>query len=170
MWITNAHIIARSCDLWYKQPNNNAQETSDLYDAIKQVAHETRVDHRFILAVVMEETRGCVRANGSIDDAAPSTGLLQGYKGTHTCNSNGKVTNPCPADNILGQIRDGGEFAKSRLFLASCAFADFLSCWICRGTWPSRRYQRAEQCCQQRNRLCLLPGLSTICLRRNRCV
>lgn len=122
MWITNAHIIARSCDLWYKQPNNNAQETQDLYDAIKQVAHETRVDHRFILAAVIQETKGCVRAaTTTTSDGTKNPGLLQDYKGTHTCNDNGKVLNPCPKDQILGMIRDGGELlsfaALSRLIL-----------------------------------------------------
>jgi len=110
MWITNLHIIERSCDLLYKQPNNNAQETQDLYDAIKQVAHETRVDHRFILAAVMQETMGCVRAESSASpDGIHNPGLLQSFKGTYTCNDNGKVSNPCPKDQILGMIRDGGK-------------------------------------------------------------
>lgn len=111
MWITNAHIIARSCDLWYKEPNNSDQEMSDLYDAIKQVAHQTRVDHRFILAAIMQETRGCVRANSTTVDNVVNSGLLQSYKGSNTCNGNGKVLTPCPAANILGQVNDGGEFA-----------------------------------------------------------
>lgn len=107
MWITNAHIVARSCDLWYNEPNNSEQETTDLYDAIKQVAHETRVDHRFIFAAVIQETRGCVRAAANV--SADNPGILQAYKGAHSCNSNGKVSNPCPKDQILGMIRDGGE-------------------------------------------------------------
>lgn len=111
LWITNAHIIARSCDLHYKQPNNNDQETRDLYDAIKQVAHETRVDHRFILVAVIQETRGCVRASSNISsDGVHNPGLLQTFKGTHSCNDNGKVQNPCPKDQILCMIRDGGMF------------------------------------------------------------
>lgn len=107
MWITNAHIIARSCDLWYKQPNNDMQETQDLYDAIKQVSHETRVDHRFIFAIVIQETKGCVRAATNTDNNADNTGLLQDYKGAYSCNNNGKVQTPCPKDQILGMIRDG---------------------------------------------------------------
>lgn len=111
MWIANAHIVARSCDLLYKQPNNNAQETQDLYDSIKQVAHETRVDHRFIFAAILQESQGCVRAASDIaSDGSHNPGLLQPYKGTHTCNDNGKVSNPCPKDQILGMIRDGGEY------------------------------------------------------------
>lgn len=108
MWITNKHIIDRSCDLLYKQPNNNDQESLDLYDAIKQVAHETRVDHRFILAVIMQETKGCVRAASSTAaDGTHNPGLLQSYKGNSTCNDSGKVQNPCPAAEILGMVRDG---------------------------------------------------------------
>jgi len=110
MWITNAHIIARSCNILYNQTNNNAQETQDLYDAIKQVAHETRVDHRFIMAAVMQETKGCVRAESSVSpDGIHNPGLLQDFKGTHSCNDDGKVQNPCPKDQILGMVRDGGK-------------------------------------------------------------
>lgn len=118
MWITNQHLITRSCDLLYKQPNNNAQEMSYLYDAIKQVAHETRVDHRFILAVVMQETKGCVRAASSTAaDGTHNPGLLQSFKGTHTCNNDGKVQNPCPQDQILGMIRDGGKLTSTNRHL-----------------------------------------------------
>lgn len=106
MWITNAHIIARSCDLNYKVANNDAQETQDLYDSIKQVAHETRVDHRFIFAAVMLESEGCVRATSDGDNH----GILQSYKGTHSCNDGSKVQTPCSKDEILGMIRDGSKF------------------------------------------------------------
>lgn len=108
LWITNAHMLARSCDLRYKQPNNNAQETNDLYDAIKQVAHETRVDHRFIFAAVMQESEGCVRAGSNGD----KHGLLQDYKGAYSCNKDGKVQNPCPKDQIVGMIRDGSKYLQ----------------------------------------------------------
>ena len=94
----------------YNVANNNAQETLDLYDAIKQVAHETRVDHRFIFAAIIQETKGCVRAaSTTASDGTHNPGLLQSYKGTYSCNQNGTVMNPCPMDQILGMVRDGSE-------------------------------------------------------------
>lgn len=174
MWITNAHLVARSCDLWWKQPNMNQQEISDLYDAIKQVAHETRVDHRFIFASIMQESRGCVRVNSTVVDNIKNTGVLQSYKGSHTCNDNGKnVLNPCPSDNILGQVRDGGKSQNSDTFSSFSLFyllTDMTSRRICRGPRPSHRHQRTEQSRQQRNRLRLLPRLPALPFRSHRFV
>jgi hypothetical protein len=109
IWVASQHAISRSCDSIYGVPNNSGDETQALYDAIKQVAHETRVDHRFILAAVMQESKGCVRAKTSVSpDGIKNPGILQTFKGTHSCNEDGKVLNPCPKDQILGMIADGG--------------------------------------------------------------
>ncbi|KAK5046797.1 hypothetical protein LTR84_007151 [Exophiala bonariae] len=108
LWVASLHSISRSCDQLYKVPNNSDQETQDLKDAINSVAHESRVDHRFILAAVMQETKGCVRAATSVSpDGIRNPGLLQSFKGTFSCNDNGKVQTPCPRDQILGMITDG---------------------------------------------------------------
>jgi len=110
LWTINQHTISRSCDILYQAPNNSEQEIQDLYDSIKQVAHETRVDHRVILAAVMQETQGCVRAKTSVSqDGIKNPGLLQSFKGSHSCNENGTVQNPCPKAQILGMIADGGK-------------------------------------------------------------
>lgn len=115
LWVISQHMIARACDELYKEPNNSDQETQDLYDSIKQVAHETRVDHRFILSAIMQETKGCVRAASSVSpDGIHNPGLLQDFKGTNTCNDNGKVQNPCPKEQILGMVRDGGKLIKQQ--------------------------------------------------------
>lgn len=109
LWTASLHDISRSCDTLYKVPNNSEQETQDLYDAIKTVAHESRVDHRFILAAVMQETKGCVRAlTSESPDGIKNPGILQSFKGNHTCNEDGKVKTPCPRDEIIGMISEGG--------------------------------------------------------------
>lgn len=103
--------MARSCEILYNVTNNSEKEITDLYNAIKTVAHETRVDHRFILAAVMQETKGCVRAKVTVSpDGIRNPGLLQSFKGTHSCNDgSGKVSDPCSQSQILGMIRDGGK-------------------------------------------------------------
>jgi hypothetical protein len=94
----------------YDVPNNSDQETQDLYNAIKQIAYQTRVDHRFILAAIIQETKGCVRAKTSTSpDGIKNPGLLQSFKGTHSCNDGSKVQNPCPTAQILGMVADGGK-------------------------------------------------------------
>ena len=55
MWTINQHIIARSCNAIYNTTNLSPSETQNLYNAIQSVAHTTRVDHRFILAVIMRK-------------------------------------------------------------------------------------------------------------------
>ncbi|KAK4940329.1 hypothetical protein LTR10_019545 [Elasticomyces elasticus] len=108
LWVANQHIISRSCSQLYNTPNNSDQEIQDLYNSIKQVAHDTRVDKRFILAAILQETKGCVRAKTTTSsDGITNPGLLQSFKGNHSCNDNGKVQNPCPQDQILGMISDG---------------------------------------------------------------
>lgn len=113
MWTASRQTIARSCDTLYEAPNMSDREIQDLYDSIKVVARETRVDHRFILAAIMQETKGCVRAKTSVspDGTVVNPGLLQSFRGTHTCNDkDGKVSTPCPRDQIEGMVRDGGEY------------------------------------------------------------
>jgi hypothetical protein len=109
MWTINQHLISRSCNAIYKTPNLTPSETQSLYTAIQSVAHTSRVDHRFILAVIMQETKGCVRATTSVspDGTVRNPGLMQDHEGTHSCNNEGKIQTPCPDDQILGMINDG---------------------------------------------------------------
>ena len=111
MWVANSQILSRSCNRLYDAPNMSDQEIQDLHDAIKTVSQQTRVDHRFILAAAMQETGGCIRAKTSVspDGTVRNPGLLQSYNGTHTCNDNGKAQNPCPKDQIIGMLQDGGK-------------------------------------------------------------
>lgn len=110
LWCANQHVIARSCNVFYNTTNNSDEEMQDLRNAINVVSHETRVDHRFIFAAVMQETKGCVRASSSISkDGIHNPGLLQDFKGSHTCNDGSKILNPCPQEQIEGMIRDGGK-------------------------------------------------------------
>lgn len=96
-------VIAKSCSNngWGK--DNSATETANIKSAIEKVAKESKVDHRFILAVVLQESKGCVRvpttANG-----VNNPGLMQSYQGTGTCY--GKST--CSDSEIVQMIRDGG--------------------------------------------------------------
>lgn len=86
-------------------------ELKALRNAIQYVAYEARVDHRFILAVVMQESLGCVRVH-TTNNGVVNRGLLQGHAGNATCNSGtvgvpGTVLNPCPDNQIYGMIQDG---------------------------------------------------------------
>jgi hypothetical protein len=51
-----------SCANW-GVPYDSDQEIDDIKKAISQVSGFTKIDARFILAIVMQESTGCVRVS-----------------------------------------------------------------------------------------------------------
>ncbi|PQE14038.1 glycoside hydrolase protein [Rutstroemia sp. NJR-2017a BBW] len=114
MFNNNKAIMFSSCGSVYGQANDGGPEVGAIYDSIQQVATETAVDHRFILAVIIQESGGCVRVRTSNSHAGHSDnvrnpGLMQDHNGDGTCNSDitGQVQNPCPTGVITQMIREG---------------------------------------------------------------
>jgi hypothetical protein len=89
--------------------------------AIEQVAAETGVDHRFILAVILQESGGCVRVPTS-NWGVRNPGLMQSHDGSHTCNSDitGVISNPCSQATITGMVTDGVAGTSTGWGLADC--------------------------------------------------
>lgn len=104
-WNNNKHIMTTSCERIFYVPDDSSDELDDLRDAIQNIAEETLLDHRFILAVMMQESGGCVRVPTS-DYGVRNPGLMQSHNGASTCNEN-EMLEPCPEDVIEGMIRDG---------------------------------------------------------------
>jgi hypothetical protein len=103
----NIPQIQQSCST-YSQPAPTTEEIRDLYNAIQQVAVATKVDHRFILAIIMQESSGCPRAATSTSPSGvKNPGLMQDHNGTNSCNHDGKVQTPCPASTIEAMVNDG---------------------------------------------------------------
>jgi hypothetical protein len=100
----NQVILADSCTQW-NVPNNSPEENSDLSSAIQSVAGSTGIDPRFILAIVMQESNGCVRAP-TTNYGVVNPGLMQSHDGSGSCN-NGGVQHPCPPTEIVQMIQDG---------------------------------------------------------------
>lgn len=105
MFSFNKPIMTGSCSQ-FGVPNNSDQEIQDISTAIQTVAGETGVDPRFILAIVLQESNGCVRAP-TTNYGVNNPGLMQDYNGAASCNSGGNVQSPCPANTITQMIRDG---------------------------------------------------------------
>jgi hypothetical protein len=109
------------CSQFHVVANSN-QEINNIGAAIKQVSGETNVDARFILSILLQESNGmyctknlsksslnllgCVRAP-TTNYGVRNPGLMQSHDGTGTCNDNGRVQNPCPANTIVQMVRDG---------------------------------------------------------------
>ncbi|KAJ5533385.1 hypothetical protein N7494_009937 [Penicillium frequentans] len=107
MFENNKAIMSASCSQW-GLPNNSDDETNSIKDAILQVEQSSGVDARFILSIVMQESKGCVRVQ-TTDNGVINPGLMQSHDGSGSCNSDGNIQNPCPRSEILQMIRDGVE-------------------------------------------------------------
>lgn len=102
MWEANLeNIISKSCT-GFGQANNSPSESADLKSAIENVAQSSGVDARFILAIAMQESNGCVRAP-TTNYGVTNPGVMQSHNGDHSCYD----VNPCPKDTIQGMIEDG---------------------------------------------------------------
>jgi hypothetical protein len=88
--------------------DDSGPEVGAIYDAIQDAATKTKVDHRFILATIMQESGGCVRVPTS-KNTVRNPGLMQSHNGAGTCNSDitKQVQNPCPTSVIFTMVSDG---------------------------------------------------------------
>ncbi|KAB5518149.1 hypothetical protein GE09DRAFT_1066138 [Coniochaeta sp. 2T2.1] len=118
MFNNNKNLMFGSCSTW-GVPNNSGPEIGAIWDAIQQVAGETGVDHRFILAVIIQESGGCVRAP-TTNYGVRNPGLMQDHNGAATCNENGNVQTPCPTGTITQMVREGTAGTTSGDGLANC--------------------------------------------------
>lgn len=91
----------------------NAAPTSDaelgqIWNAIQSASWRSGVDQRFILAVLLQESKGCVRVHTTAN-AVPNPGLMQDHAGVFSCNDRdtGAVLDPCPDWAIFGMIDEG---------------------------------------------------------------
>lgn len=92
----------------YWGPNTEA-EVAVIKSGIEAAAKASGLDHRFILAAMMQESTGCVRVptSRSPNENVRNPGLFQSANGDHTCNDNDVLTIPCPDNQITGMINDG---------------------------------------------------------------
>ncbi|KAJ6126384.1 hypothetical protein N7523_001996 [Penicillium sp. IBT 18751x] len=107
MFESNKAVISASCSQW-GLPNNSDDEINCIKDAIYQAEKSSGVDARFILSIVMQESKGCVRVQ-TTDNGVLNPGLMQSHQGSGSCNRDGNIQNPCPESEILQMIMDGVE-------------------------------------------------------------
>lgn len=107
MFNANKPLMFTSCSQ-FNVPDDNGPEVGAIWDGVQQVAAETGLDHRFILAVIMQESGGCVRAPTS-NYGVRNPGIMQTHNGGGTCNSDitGQVQAPCPSGVVTQMIREG---------------------------------------------------------------
>ncbi|KAK5165571.1 uncharacterized protein LTR77_009100 [Saxophila tyrrhenica] len=103
-WSASLPNMQASCAQW-NVPNNTPQEISEIKSAILSAAKQYGVDERFVLAVMMQESNGCVRVH-TTNNGVVNPGLFQSHDGSGSCN-NGQVMNPCPQSQIQQMVNDG---------------------------------------------------------------
>ena len=84
------------------------EEAKHIQNAIKKVSKSSGVDASFILAIIMQESKGCVRVKTTANGVT-NPGLMQSHNGEASCNKDGNPTNPCPQETIEKMISEGTE-------------------------------------------------------------
>ena len=108
---------------------------SSLSSSIHSVAKSSGVDARFILAIVLQESNGCVRV-GTTNNGVSNPGLMQSHGGMGSCGNNKQ--SPCPGSEILRMIKDGTEGTSSGDGLKQCLAKN--------GGSGATAYYRAARC------------------------
>ncbi|KAJ5133965.1 hypothetical protein N7448_001014 [Penicillium atrosanguineum] len=117
MFESNRATIKESC-AQFDVDNNSDEETDDIKSAIASVAESSGLDSRFILAIVMQESNGCVRVK-TTNYGVNNPGLMQSHDGTGSCND-GTPTTPCPQSEIHQMILDGASGTSAGAGLKQC--------------------------------------------------
>jgi hypothetical protein len=86
--------------------DNSEGEIGQIWNAIQSASYQSGLDHRFILAIMMQESNGCVRVH-TTQNPGDNPGLMQSHAGEHSCNRQGNIQTPCPDNQIFGMISDG---------------------------------------------------------------
>jgi len=105
--------MKKACTTLQMPPGSDTTnpEIALIWDAIQAAAIKSGVDHRFILAIMMQESGGCVRVYKTVN-ANGNPGLMQDHDGPNNCNPLPKgdysqMISPCPAGKINGMVEDG---------------------------------------------------------------
>ena len=98
MFNANTALMNQGCGNNGWGANDSPTEIANMKTAIESIAATTKVDHRFILAVIMQESVGCVRVptTTSPDGTVRNPGLMQDHNGASSCSG---VT-PCPQATV----------------------------------------------------------------------
>lgn len=112
LWSANEKAIKSSCTNGI--PQNSETENKNLKAAIQSEGKANGVDPRFILAVVLQESHGCVRVEHtrSPGDLIHNPGLMQSHAGTFDCEKFG--AKECTNDKIVGMVHEGAVHTASK--------------------------------------------------------
>ncbi|KAK3670076.1 hypothetical protein LTR78_010016 [Recurvomyces mirabilis] len=101
LWNGNLYAMKHACKNLKVGKDNSDKDNEYIYAAIQDRAAASLVDHRFILAIILQESHGCVR----VGETTSSTGITNpGLMQSH----NGKVYSETHANASIWQmVQDG---------------------------------------------------------------
>ena len=110
MLTNNMPYMGVYCNEVFSVAPNNANETALVAHAIDYAAQMSEVDQRFILAIIMQESKACVRIP-TTNYGTNNPGIMQSHDGIGTCNAgtlqSPQTQDPCPEENIYQMLEDG---------------------------------------------------------------
>ncbi|KAH7379441.1 hypothetical protein BKA66DRAFT_571272 [Pyrenochaeta sp. MPI-SDFR-AT-0127] len=114
-WAANIQVIQQSCENHGWGKNNDETEMQAIKQSIEAEADASGIPGELILAVMVQESKGCVRVH-TTNYGFDNPGLMQSA-GQASCNPDGNPISPCPTDTIRAMIHDGtaGEGLRTTL-------------------------------------------------------
>lgn len=107
MWTSNLPSMQTSCSALHAGEDNTIAQIADIYTAIQSRANASLVDHRFILAIVLQESHGCVHVPTTHSSTGvPNPGLMQSHAGSSFSPAH-------QAESILAMVQDGTQGTPS---------------------------------------------------------
>ena len=101
MWNSNLPMLQTSCSTLDAGADNTDTINNYIYSAIQTIANASLVDHRFILATILQESNGCVRVGHTTSSGGVTNpGLMQSHNG-HSFDGS------FPQLSILQMVQDG---------------------------------------------------------------
>lgn len=82
MWKANLVLLQTSCSTLGEGSDNSPEVIQDIYNAIQQISNASLVDHRFIFAVILQESQGCVHVKATVSSGGvKNPGIMQSHNG-----------------------------------------------------------------------------------------
>ena len=138
-WNANEQLLPTAC-AWFGQTGaeNSASENGDIKTHVLEIANFTKVDPRFILAITMQESRGCARVKTTVG-SHDNPGLMQSNQGDNSCFGL-QSGQPCSSKTISGMLMDGTSGT-----VAGDGLASILQDQATQGHFGAQLYYRAAR-------------------------
>lgn len=112
----NVPLMYNSCTQFSRDgvtiPNNDEGEVTAIKDALFKVSGESGLPAEYLLAIMMQESKGCVRAP-TTNYGHDNPGLFQSYEGAASCNRDiHSLVTPCPSATIEDMVREGAGIGR----------------------------------------------------------